>query len=531
MLKVPDDQIPLHNHAELKNLTINGELIDNKTLGVISTMHTTSQIARLSGDEGAYREYISETAERYSLSEVYTDKANNMAVHIPATQGRDGEKPIIIQGHQDIIKMIDDKDGKVLDPGTANLSFSQKEDLIFTTNFEKNSGLDNGVGCSAMIELMRGRNFSHGPIILLFTADEERGLIGASEVDREALRIPEGCMLINTDSPDGVEYPVEGASGTQIHESKKIEGLETETLAPGKQLIEFELDTTTPGHSGLLLDGGRLNAIQEGANFIAWLESETEYKFDLVNLSGGEAPGVVPTACKINLLSQDQNFDQGELEDLIASFLTDKGFSGEEPKASISANVSTSIKNTNVFSEASKNKVLNAVQNTVHGKIDAEDVYNPLEIPLSPGSAWHGRMLTTANLTADRPGDSNLKTTTRFFSESDRAKTVDALVENIASELITKADVDFWLETNPSSELRARVAQVVKMITGNDIVSRAISGSIEPNVLQKTLNPSGMISIGPILLDLHGKTERAKTSTIQDFVRVLRGLLEVPEAA
>ena len=71
--------------------------------------------------------------------------------------------------------------------------------------------LDNGIAVATNLAIMEDRTLVHGPLELLFTADEERGLKGAGKLDPALLtgrgrfvEIPRAVHTLHEDNPEAV---------------------------------------------------------------------------------------------------------------------------------------------------------------------------------------------------------------------------------------------------------------------------------------------------------------------------------------
>ena len=140
-------------------------------------------IPRASKDEGRMREYVIAVAERNGL-EYEVDAAGNTVVRKPAAPGREDVPVTILQAHLD---MVQEKNSGV----AFDFENDAIEPVVDGEYLKANGttlGSDNGIGVAAMLAIEEDRDLSHGPLELLFTADEEQGMSGAFNLDPKLVR-------------------------------------------------------------------------------------------------------------------------------------------------------------------------------------------------------------------------------------------------------------------------------------------------------------------------------------------------------
>lgn len=138
--------------------------------------------------------------------EVNIDRAGNLYYDIPASDGYETNDTIIVQSHMDmVVAGMTEEEAK-----TKPIETVIDGDVIHSKEYKTSIGADNGIGVAISLYLLKHANdFNHGKIRLLFTADEDAGMIGASQMSAEWLKdngsfIP---WLINVDAEEkGIIY-------------------------------------------------------------------------------------------------------------------------------------------------------------------------------------------------------------------------------------------------------------------------------------------------------------------------------------
>ena len=108
----------------------------------------------------------------------YKDYYGNIWFDVPATAGYENYPKTILQAHMDMVFEDGDHD---YDPKTTIVKpYINNEDNTMTTVGQETSlGADDGAGGCIALSLITNPKVAHGPLRILFTADEEDGLLGA----------------------------------------------------------------------------------------------------------------------------------------------------------------------------------------------------------------------------------------------------------------------------------------------------------------------------------------------------------------
>lgn len=161
---------------------------------ITATLTALAQVASGTGQEGPVREYLHARLQRLELTD-HTDSAGNLIVRVPAAPlQRDGEPPVLLSAHMDRVA-----------PGRAHTP--RVADGIMRSDGSTNLGADNSAGIAIIVhtvEALRARGLPHPPLLLLFTASEEIGLVGAKAFDGAPFGIHEGIVFDNAGAPGTV---------------------------------------------------------------------------------------------------------------------------------------------------------------------------------------------------------------------------------------------------------------------------------------------------------------------------------------
>ncbi|KAF0246347.1 MAG: dipeptidase [Planctomycetota bacterium] len=209
------------------------------------------RIPRASGAESAVMAMLEKRAKA-SGHKTKRDRTGNLLISVPAAKGREQAPATVLQGHVD---MVCEKNA------SSNHDF-KKDPIVPRVNGEwvvadgTTLGADNAIGVSMAIAAAEDPSVAHGPIEILLTVDEERGLTGAQNVEPGFFTAK---RLINLDSEDDTSITI-GCAGMQ----ETLISLEAARSALPKGWTAREVFVTglKGGHSGLEIHTNRGNAIR-----------------------------------------------------------------------------------------------------------------------------------------------------------------------------------------------------------------------------------------------------------------------------
>lgn len=230
-----------------------------------------------SGNEKELADYVQRFAQEQKYS-VIRDSHNNIFVQIPASTDCVDKPGIIFQSHLDMV--LTPKDMGIVIP---EIKIIDNKTIITSKDRKTTLGADNGIMVAFLLNLMsESKKFKHGPIGLLFTTQEETGMIGAKAVNRELFSdIDNYKYLINLDWENEKEV-ANGSAGYLVsffdHQPEIL-------TATDNIKYEIEISGLKGGHSGLEIDKEKNNAIKIVGNIVnKLLESEIDLK--LVSING-----------------------------------------------------------------------------------------------------------------------------------------------------------------------------------------------------------------------------------------------------
>lgn len=254
-------------------------------------------IPRKSKHEKAVAEYLAKRGEALGYRS-FRDAANNVIIEVPATPGCETAPFGIVQAHSDMVCVSEDP---AYDPLTSPIVTVNDGKTLRAQN--SSLGADDGIGV-AMILALLDSDAPHGPLRVIFTADEESGMSGALGL---AEQYTQGDYLINIDWEEEGSVCVSCAGSLTVIYKKQCELHPMEGAG-----YEITLRGLRGGHSGVEIVEHRPNAIAIVGRFLYQLIHE-KIGFSLVAIQGGRAHNVICPDATVKLVvevSQKEQFAQ-----------------------------------------------------------------------------------------------------------------------------------------------------------------------------------------------------------------------------
>jgi len=479
---------------EVKNLT---------PAPIWSFFDQITKVPRPSKKEGKIVRFLLDFAEQNGL-EAKKDAANNVLIRKPATPGKENLKAVILQSHVD---MVCEKN--------SDTTFNFESDSIQTrveNGWVKATGTtlgaDDGIGVAAALAILSSHDIEHGPIVCLFTSDEETGLTGAFALQKEFLT---GDMLINLDSEEWGEFCIGCAGG------KSTTGTFTyrKTTIPSDYFwFEVCVSGLNGGHSGSDINVGLGNANQILTRYLWSLLQECPLV--LAHIDGGnlhnaiarEASAIVgvPAAFK-EQTSVLLNHLQAEVSAELAKV---------DPAVQLSIQ-SVEIPHNCIDFESGK-ALIYALYALPHGVMGMSH-----EIP--------GLVETSTNLASVKmKDDCRIVVTTSQRSSTDSLKTdivnkVTSVFRLAGAEVISTEGYPGW-KPNPNSTILKLSETIFEKLFSQKPKVIAIHAGLECGLFYEKNPRLDMISCGPTILGAHSPDERLEIDTVGKWWKFLIELLK-----
>ena len=209
---------------------------------VISYFKKVCSIPRASGDEQAISDYIVSFAKERGL-EVSRDSIHNIIIRKPGNIK--GSRPVILQGHLDMVYVKEEGCSHRYEDG-----IEVKEDDYYYFADGTSLGADNGIAVAYCLAILDSKDLKHPDLEVIFTVQEETGLVGAERLDISCLK---GDRFINLDSEEEGVFYTSCAGGLRC---RMIWNTQREIIEEKRILMKINIKDLTGGHSGINIGKG-----------------------------------------------------------------------------------------------------------------------------------------------------------------------------------------------------------------------------------------------------------------------------------
>ena len=472
--------------------------------GVLENFAKLAAIPRPSKHEEQVSNFLKQFFAEQGLA-VVQDNFKNIIAEVPATVGKENLPVTILQAHMDMVCVA--REGYAFEPTRDPIKLIRDEKFLSAEG--TSLGADNGVAIAEILYLVQNRNdFSHGRLRIIFTVDEEAGMIGATNLDEKFLS--DASFMINCDSERFGEI-VTGCAGS-VH---AVFRRELHYVRPDTKLFTnmiIKVSGLRGGHSGEDISAGRINAIKVVVHIMRQI---TRYgKIRMANLSGGKAFNTIPDSAQI-FIATDLKVDAvqkicAEVERRLKII-----YSATEPNLQIDTQV---VKRPDKVLHAKDYECLANFITLLHSGAYLMQPEDPTQV------------IASANLSSVRMNDElveikvmprgNVDALVEEFIEGFRQAAQLCMFESRFSALIPA-----WT-FNPESKLSKLATEIFTEQNGYAPKVKIIHAGLEPSFFVKKNPALDIISIGTTNEHIHTPNERLHLETVAPHVKFIAGILE-----
>ena len=473
-----------------------------------------SKIPHCSGNEKLIREFIIHEANNFGF-ETKVDKVGNLVMKIPSKIGVDKPK-IIIQCHLDMVCEKNEEIVHDFSKDPLKLKVIEVEANDWLTAEGTTLGADNGVGIAYLLTLMKKIHFEElkfGPLEFLFTVDEEKGLVGVFQMDRDFV---EGDYLINLDTAEDDRFIIGCCGGLNSYATINIEKFLLNQNRENFEPLRIFVSGLIGGHSGGDIHRGRANAIEILTHFLWKLNNK--YKFHLVSINGGGKFNAIPREASAII------FVEKEVKEKLYTFMNDVLFDRQKEFSNIDPNINISIKNLDkisdnrVFSKVFQDKILQLLLLMPHG-------------PISMHPEIRNLVFTSTNFATIKTHKNNIKILSHHRSfESSALKFISdkfSALFNLSNLNVKTSHAGGYGGWSP--DFNSKILKVAKD-TYKDLFNEkakvlAVHAGLECGILKERYPEIDMISLGPKVIDAHSPDEKLKVISVEKIWNLILKLL------
>ncbi len=465
---------------------------------VFTFFEEISAIPRGSGHNDKIREFCENFAKERNLKFI-SDDAGNVIIFKNASKDCKSTEPVIIQGHLD---MVWEKDS------TSNINFETDGlELCVDGDYISAKGTtlggDDGIAVAMCLAILDSDDICHPPLEIVFTADEEIGMLGAVALDFDALTAK---RMINLDSEEEGTLWVSCAGGVRADI-----GLSVTYEENNKNTYRIAVSGLHGGHSGAEIHKGYANANKVMGRVLEMLSQKLYFR--IVNINGGTMDNAITRDCVCIIKSESECVEKN-VADIFETIKSD--YLSADPEIEISVDCCDGYETSmNCDSTQSVIALLNELPSGV----------------IAMSKEIDGLVETSLNLGI-------LKTETDKVSfgfavrsgvDSERDKLsgkLKGIAEKYSCNIHLHSEYPAW-EYKKDSQLRDTMASIFKDMFGKEMTVTAIHAGLECGLFCGKIKGLDCVSLGPDMFDIHTPTERLSISSTE---RVWKFLLRVLES-
>ena len=464
---------------------------------VLKFFEAINQIPRGSGNEKGVSDYIVSFAKERNLW-VYQDSANNVIIKKGATKGYENAPTVVIQGHMDMVC--------VKNPDVVHDFLKDPIKMIYEGDYLRADGTtlgaDDGIAVAMGMALLDSDDIPHPALEVVFTTDEEVGMLGASSLDMTLL---DGRILLNVDSEEEGIFTVGCAGGRKTNSVVPVEYVEPKN----QEFAKITISGLKGGHSGIDIVRYRANANKLMART---LESLVENcNIEVAEISGGSKDNAIPSLSEaIVSCSSIENLDV-QCKLLQAEFLNEY--------YNIDDNITITVEKTEkteVFSDESTTRVLTVMNNIPDGI-----QFMNLELDMPHTSNNLGVVSTDENgvsmvcaIRSDIPSKK-----IELYSK------IESLTKLANGNTTFRGDYPAW-EMKQDSPLRNLCERVYTEQYGEAPVVETVHAGLECGMFADKIEDLDAISFGPTMKNVHTTDEMLSISSTERTWELIVKILE-----
>jgi dipeptidase D len=436
--------------------------------------------------------------------ETFEDEIRNVIIRKPATPGMENRKPIVLQGHLDMVHQKNND--TTFDFDAQGIDMYVDGDWVRARG--TTLGADNGLGVAMIMAILESTTIKHPAVEALFTIDEETGMTGALNLKGGVLQ---GEILLNMDTEEDDEIDIGCAGGIDVTATR---GYAEEETPEGSVGYTITVKGLQGGHSGMDIHKGLGNANKLMNRLL--FDGFENFGLQISEISGGSLRNAIPRESIANVIIAEM-YDEAfvfDMQEVIGDIKTE--FKTTEPNLTIEI-VKNDLVPTKVMDLGVQEGLLRAIYAAHNG------VYRM--------SADMEDLVETSNNIARvivKDGHISIQNLTRSSVETSKMDLANALrsaYELFGCEVEFGGSYPGWTP-NVNSEILEVLTSIYERQNGEQPKVVACHAGLECGILGTNYPNMDMISFGPTIHGAHSPDERASITSSQKFWKFVIEILE-----
>lgn len=435
--------------------------------------------------------------------ETFEDEIRNVIIRKPATPGMENRKPIVLQGHLDMVHQKNND--TVFDFDTQGIDMYVDGDWVRARG--TTLGADNGLGVAMIMAILESTDMAHPAIEALFTIDEETGMTGALNLKGGILK---GEILLNMDTEEDDEIDIGCAGGIDVSATREYNEEEVPENSVGYTITVKGLNG---GHSGIDIHKGLGNANKIMNRLL--FDSFENFGLQVSEINGGSLRNAIPRESVAKVIVAGI-FDEAfvfDMQEIISDIKTE--FKTTEP------NLTIEIEKCDLPKKVMDLGVQEGIIRSIYAAQNG--VYRM--------SADFDNLVETSNNIARviiKDGTLSVGCLTRSSVETskfDLANSLRSVFELCGCEVTFKGNYPGWTP-NVKSEILDVLSAIYEKQNGEKAKVVACHAGLECGILGVNYPDMDMISFGPTIRGAHSPDERASIKSAQKFYKFVIEILK-----
>ncbi len=438
--------------------------------------------------------------------ETFEDEIRNVIIRKPATSGMENRKPIVMQGHLD---MVHQKNADtVFDFDTQGIDMYVDGDWVRARG--TTLGADNGLGVATIMAILESKDIPHPAIEALFTIDEETGMTGALNLKGGILQ---GQILLNLDTEEDDEIDIGCAGGIDVTATRAYN---EEEVPEGSVGYTITVKGLNGGHSGMDIHKGLGNANKIMNRLL--FDGFENFGLQVAEINGGSLRNAIPRESVAKVIISEM-FDEAYLFDM-QEIINDIKAEYKTTEPNLTIEIVKGDLPEKIMDLGVQEGIIRAIYAAHNG------VYRM--------SADMADLVETSNNIARviiKDGEISVGCLTRSSVESSKFDLANALrstFELVGCEVELSGSYPGWTP-NVNSEILEVLKDIYEKQNGEQPKVVACHAGLECGILGTNYPGMDMISFGPTIHGAHSPDERASISSAQKYWKfVLEILSNIP---
>jgi dipeptidase D len=456
-----------------------------------------------SGNTDAIASYCESFAAQRGLSCI-RDKYNNILIRKGASRGCENAEPLLLQGHLDMVcEKNFDSDAR-FDFEKDALKLAVMDDYVYAKG--TTLGGDDGIAVAYMLAILDDNSLKHPELECLFTADEETGMIGMTNLDTSCIK---SKRMINIDTEREGEILASSAGGRKVKCHVPIRHMERTGMS-----YDIVICGLLGGHSGSEIDKYRGNANLLMGRLLHYMRGKVDCS--LYYLKGGLQDNAIPREAKASVIIDEK--DSSRFEDIITEFEMTiiNEYRGIEDNITIYCE-QKGKSTESVLTDKAKERMIFLLMTIPDGIVK-----------MCPESENIVQTSSNAGIMRLRDDYFSLISSIRSSIQSEKIALSDKmkyLTETIGGEFIVESDYPAW-EYRAKSKLRKLVCDVYEELYGEKPRVTSIHAGLECGIIYDKVKGIDIVSLGPDIEDIHTPKEKLSISSTERTWNLLLKVME-----